>query len=68
MKMVKIKLLFGPHSHDPVRRELEEVKKAYREFLSDSLCVDHFRVFECVRGLLKDDPALFSKVFCKVMD
>ncbi|XP_050686228.1 uncharacterized protein LOC126980390 isoform X2 [Eriocheir sinensis] len=53
-------------SHDPVQREIEEVKKAYREFLSDSLCVDHFRVFECVRCLLRDDPALFRKVFCKV--
>lgn len=56
-----------PDSCDPMKQELQEVIKDYRAFLTNSLCVDHFTVFECLRRLLKDDPALFRDVFSKVV-
>ncbi|XP_063842915.1 PCNA-interacting partner-like [Scylla paramamosain] len=59
-------LTASQESCDPLKKELQDVIRDYRDFLANSVCVDHFRVFECLRGLLKDDPVLFRDAFSKV--
>ena len=59
--------LFLSIRYDPLKEELQEVMKDYRDFLANSLCMDHFQVYECLLGLLKDDPGRFRDVFSKVV-
>lgn len=58
-------LTASQESCDPLKKELQEVIKDYRDFLANSVCVDHFGVFECLQGLMKNDPARFREVLSK---